>query len=71
MVTATEYRALMEVPCTWCGAMPKVECTTKRPRPGAERPGRRHRPTTLEGGAHEARWLLALGRPPGVVAVGV
>lgn len=64
MATTVERSALLTVTCPHCGALPLQACFTY---------GRSHgrdvqRPiTTLDGGAHDARWLVALGRPAPVL----
>lgn len=54
MATPEQMKALLAVPCTWCGASPGQRCFVKV--------GRRVTvPSTLDGESHDARWQRALG----------
>lgn len=60
MATLEQRRQLLAVPCPWCRAGVKQECTSNG------------RPiTTLDGGAHDARWRAALGVDAAVVSAAV
>lgn len=71
MATHEERRALLAVTCPWCKAEPGTACFVLRPaRTETERGSRRlHRfpIRTLDGGCHDARWTVALGRSAAVV----
>jgi len=54
MATADEMKALMSVPCSWCGAKPGVRCFVRTR-------NRQRVPSTLDGESHDARWQRALG----------
>jgi hypothetical protein len=63
MATTEERRALLSVTCPWCGSRPNEECRVR---------GARIRSVTvLDGGAHDARWRIALGRPAPVIGAPV
>jgi hypothetical protein len=67
MATDAERRALMAVPCDWCGAQPYEACY---PRSDSQKRNRR-RITTLDGGCHDSRWYRALGRDAPVLAANI
>lgn len=64
MATVDERTALLTVTCPHCGAVPSERCYSR-----SISNGRLIRLpiTTLDGGSHDARWLLALGRPAPVL----
>lgn len=66
MATIEERKALLAVPCPWCGAGSNSECvsasTHNLPTGHTPRRVRHLRVTTLDGGCHDARWQAALGR---------
>lgn len=72
MCTAEERKVLLSVPCPWCGAAEQEECYVREADVKHTKGTRRYSPrriTTLDGGAHDARWRIALSRPAGVVNV--
>ena len=60
MATTTEREALLAVSCPWCGVGPQTECMSQ---------GRRL--SSLDGGAHDARWRKALDQPAAVIRAAV
>jgi hypothetical protein len=64
MASVDERSALIAVTCPHCSAAPGELCFTLRRAHGRDV---RVPITTLDGGAHDARWLVALGRPAAVV----
>jgi len=74
MVTAEERRALLAVPCPWCGAGDGEDCHVRETRTDAGKGTRRYTPipvTTLDAGCHDARWRAALTRPAPVLTASV
>lgn len=62
MATREERKSLLAVRCNWCGAEPGEECFTQV--------GKFRRPiTTLDGAAHETRWLTALSHEASTLPV--
>jgi hypothetical protein len=73
VATIEERQRLLAVMCPHCHAAPGEPCgVTSAIRPldgeGGRRKQRRLSITTLDGGAHDARWQAALGRPAPVLA---
>lgn len=74
MATTEERQALLAVSCPWCGVAPGEECRTSLIRQHQSAVTRRSRVrpiSTLDGGAHDARWQRALGRSADVVVLAV
>lgn len=67
MATKEQRDRLLAVACPWCGASINEECTVASVR--ANRTVRRI--TTLDGGAHDARWQAALNRAAPVLGQAV
>lgn len=65
MATVDERTALMTVTCPHCGAGPLERCYSLTRSNGRDV---RLPIRTLDGGSHDARWMLALGRPAPVLA---
>lgn len=74
MASATDRAALLAVSCSWCGAAPGEECRVRGTGTESAKGTRRYSPlylTTLDGGAHDARWQTALSRPAEVITAAV
>lgn len=75
MATNAQRQALLAVPCGWCGATPGQPCHVRQAALIDGEGGQRRRGvrllTTLDGGAHDARWRRALEQSAPVVTAAV